>query len=70
MYECIPAHYYKITYILGDFPTCLGTRSVAERGANVCPGNVVEKHENVNPGAPLLEGYAPGTATEGLAQVR
>jgi len=66
MCECIPVRYYKITYISGDFPTCLGTRPVAERGANMCPGNAAEKCENANLGAPLWERYAPGTAVEGL----
>jgi len=68
--ECIPMCYFKIIHISEDVPTCPDPRLVVERGANMCPGNAVEKHENTNLGALLWEAYAPGTAADGLVQVK
>jgi len=57
---------FQLTYISGDFPACLNTRPVAERGANARPGDAAERRENASPGAPLRGGCATGTAADGI----
>jgi len=60
----------QVIYISGDVPACLNPSPVAERGANARPGEAAEGSESANPGAPLWEEYAPGTAADEFARVK
>jgi len=54
----------------GELLTYTNPRLEAEEGANVCPGDAVERRENVSLGTALEAGYVAGIATDGLMQLK
>ena len=60
----------QLIYISGDFPACLNPSPVAEWDANARPGEAAEGSESANPGTPLWEEYAPGTAADEFERLK